>query len=51
MSDDKKQDDAATSTTQPLPRVDRAEEMSETELDDVAGGCCYFTVQSMAQSS
>jgi hypothetical protein len=29
---------APSPSTQPLPRIDGAEEVSETELDDLAGG-------------
>jgi len=37
MSTDKKNNDA-TDNKQPLPPVDDIEKVSETELDDVAGG-------------
>jgi hypothetical protein len=51
MSEKKNQDDGTTSPSQqPLPPVDGAEEVTETELDNVAGGCCYFTVQSAVKS-
>jgi hypothetical protein len=51
MSEKKKQDDGTTSPSQqPLPPVDGAEKVTETELDEVAGGCCYFTAQSVVKS-